>query len=313
MTNSFPSISIIIPTFSRPAALQKCLDSLTRLAYPVEEFEVVVVDDGSPDSINPLIETFQVNLNIYLVQQPNAGPATARNTGAAKAKGTYLVFTDDDCALAPDYLSKLAHRIKDEPDAMIGGLTINALPDNLYATASQLLIDYLYDYFNRDPKKTTLFASNNLAVPATHFKAMNGFDTDFPFAAGEDRELCDRWQHEERNMTYAPELIVYHSHAMNLRSFWRQHFNYGRGAFYFHQLRGKRGQPQLMPEPFSFYLNLLRYPWTRRLGWQTWRLARLLFVSQVANMLGFFWESGVRTEYEVLEKKSKTNKWNTVK
>lgn len=282
--------SIIIPTYARPVQLKRCLGSLTNIAYPSDQFEVIVVSDGSDVPALPVPEDCRHRISTTILRQENSGPATARNTGAGHAKGKHLIFTDDDCTLAPDYLTKLARCIQDEPDAMIGGRTINGLPNNLYATASQLLIDYLYSYFNTDPEKTIFFTSNNLVVPAEQFKASNGFDTSFPLAAGEDRELCDRWQHEERNMIYAPQLVVYHFHDMNLRSFWRQHFNYGRGAFHFHQLRSSRGQSHVRPEPLSFYRNLLRYPFRQELGWWTWLLVGLLFVSQVANAFGFFWE-----------------------
>src|SRR3990172_7747823 len=87
------------------------------------------------------------------VRQRNAGPASARNTGAAQARGEFLAFTDDDCRPAPDWLRGLALRLTQSPDCVIGGRTTNALPDNPYSSASQLLIDYLYSYYNADPDR----------------------------------------------------------------------------------------------------------------------------------------------------------------
>ena len=283
-----PFFSVVIPTYGRPTQLAKCLAALAQLDYPIAQFEVIVVDDGSTIPAQSVVDGFQHQLNVTTIWQENAGPAAARNRGAAAAKGAQILFTDDDCALAPDYLSQLARLIQDEPAAMIGGRTVNALPNNRYATASQLLIDYLYGYFNTDPVKTKLFTSNNLVVPAVLFNVTKGFDTTFPLAAGEDRELCDRWQQEGRKMIYAPELIVHHSHAMTLHSFWQQHFNYGRGAFHYHQLRSGRSQSRITPEPLSFYLNLLTYPFKQSWGWQSGVYVSLLLVTQLANMRGFF-------------------------
>ena len=119
---------------------------------------------------------------------------------------------------------------------------------------------------------------------------IGGFDTLFPLAAGEDREFCDRWQHKGLKIGYEPKAVVFHSHAMTLASFWKQHFNYGRGAFYFHQIRSNRCQTPLKVEPLSFYRDLLMFPVLQSKQFHSFLLSGLLFVSQLANSLGFFWE-----------------------
>jgi GT2 family glycosyltransferase len=119
---------------------------------------------------------------------------------------------------------------------------------------------------------------------------MGGFDAaSFPFTS-EDRELCDHWLHHGYRITYAPEALVYHTHALTFCTFWRQHFNYGRGAFHLHQVRASRGQNRIKLESLSVYVNLLRYPFLRAWGWRVPFLAVLLVVSQVANAAGFVWE-----------------------
>ncbi len=115
-----------------------------------------------------------------------------------------------------------------------------------------------------------------------------GFDTSFALAAGEDRELCDRWRHLGHRIIYASEALVYHSHAMTLRKFWRQHFNYGCGAASFHQARGRRNLGDVKLEPLSFYLTLLRYPLSQGDGRRAIAMTTLLILSQAANAAGFF-------------------------
>jgi GT2 family glycosyltransferase len=190
---------------------------------------VIVVDDGSKTPPEAVVRNFCDQINITLLTRPNSGPASARNTGAAHAKGEFLAFTDHDCASDPAWLKALANRFRAAPDHMIGGQTINALSENIVSTASQQLISYLYDYYNLSYKRTRLFISNNLAVPAEQFRTIGGFDTSFQLAAGEDREFSDRWLHHGYQTTYAPEAMVYHAHALALLSFCGQHFNYGRG------------------------------------------------------------------------------------
>ena len=282
-----PSLSIVIPTYNRPERLQQCLQSLTKLDYPRDRFEVVVVDDGSRMSLAPIAEPFESSLSLRLIRQANAGPANARNTGAAAAHGDYLVFTDDDCQPDVGWLMALAKALQEVPQALVGGCTINALPDNLYSTASQLLIDYLYDYYNQTKKEATFFASNNFAMPRSLYQQLGGFDTSFPLAAGEDREFCDRWRHHGFAMHYAPAMQVYHSHTLTLASFWRQHFNYGRGAFCFHQIRAQRTTKPMQVEPITFYLNLLTYPFSQPSSQPSLLVSGLIFLSQLANVLGF--------------------------
>jgi GT2 family glycosyltransferase len=286
--------SIVIPTYNRPERLDQCLRSLAMLDYPRNCFEVIVVDDGSPTSMERITTPYQQQLNLMLIRQTNAGPAKARNVGAMHAKGQFLVFTDDDCMPASNWLTALATRVATNPDCLIGGQALNALPDNLYSTASQVLIDYLYSYYNSRPQSSTFFASNNLAVPTDRFHQLSGFDTSFPLAAGEDREFCDRWLQQGYKMIYAPEVQVYHAHHLTLKAFWRQHFNYGRGAYCFHSARAKRTQESIRVEPLTFYFNLLKYPFGQSASQQAMQqampLSMLLFISQVANITGFFKE-----------------------
>lgn len=285
--------SIVIPSYNRPLRLKQCLQSLGRLDYPRDRFEVIVVDDGSAMSLDQITAKFEAHLPLRLIQQSNSGPAAARNTGGTAAQGHYLIFTDDDCRPYPGWLKALAEALADVPNALIGGHTVNALPNNLYSTASQLLIDYLYDYYNQSRTGATFFASNNFAVPRILYQQLGGFDTDFPLAAGEDREFCDRWQHHGFPMHYASAMQVHHAHSLTLTSFWRQHFNYGRGGFCFHQARAKRAAKPIQVEPPSFYLNLLTYPFTQPSSQPGVLISGLLFLSQVANVIGFVWE---RTE-----------------
>jgi GT2 family glycosyltransferase len=175
------------------------------------------------------------------------------------------------------------------PDCLIGGRTVNALPDNIYSTASQQLIDYLYSYYNAIGDRAEFFTSNNFALDAETFQKIGGFDTTFSLAAGEDREFCFRWLNSGYGAVYAPEVTVYHSHALTLRKFWQQQFNYGRGAFLFQQIISKRAANRKLQHP-SFYLNLLTYPLFHTPGIQKLLIAALFLLSQVGIAAGLFWE-----------------------
>jgi GT2 family glycosyltransferase len=286
-----PYFSIVVPTRNRPQQLNACLKTITGLEYPRDRFEVIVVNDGGTEPQKSAVEWRRDGIKATFVTQTHAGPARARNRGAEQAEGSFIAFTDDDCLPAPDFLRRLEAALTANPDSLVGGRTVNALIDNPYSAASQLLIHYLYEYYNGPAGQPRFFASNNMALSAERFQAVGGFDTTYIRATAEDREFCDRWLFRGYRMHYDPRVMVYHAHALNLGRFWRQHFTYGRGALHFHRARANRGSQRLSIEPPSFYARLLMYPFTATSGRMGLALGALLLVSQVASAAGFTWEA----------------------
>ncbi len=290
MTDNLPYFSIVIPTYNRPRELAGCLDSFRRLDYPRERFEIIVVDDGGKEDLDAVVEPFREDFDITLLKQPNTGPAGARNAGVERAKGEFIACTDDDCTPDKAWLKSFAARFAETPECIIGGRIVNAQPENLYSTASQLLIDYLYVYYNSVPDRARFFTGNNLAVPSASLKAIGSFDITYPRTAGEDRELCDRWLQAGGTMLYAPEAVVSHSNVLTFTTLCRQHFTYGRGAYCFRKIRARRTRSRIKVEPLSFYLELVRFPFSRTEIAEKVKIAALLVVAQAMNAAGFFWE-----------------------
>jgi GT2 family glycosyltransferase len=290
MAHRDPFFSVIVPTYQRARQLAVCLDALARQKYPRDGFEVLIVDDGSAISPQATVDAFRDRINVRLLAQTHSGPAAARNYGARHAVGIFLVFTDDDCAPSRTWLQTLGARFLSFPDCALGGQTINGVPDNPYSTTSQLLVDYLYDRCNSNPQQAAFVASNNLALPAERFWTLGGFDAAWNRAAGEDREFCDRWISHGYQIIYVPEAVVEHLHGLTWRTFVCQHFNYGRGAFYFRRTYARRHQQSFRVERLSFYLGTLRYPFFRAKLPKALVNAFLILAAQVANAAGFFCE-----------------------
>lgn len=279
--------SVVVPTYGRPEQLAACVESLDRLDYPRDAFEVVVVDDGSPQPPDETVSSIETSLVLRLVHQENSGPAMARNRGAQVASGRFVAFVDDDCRPRADWLSALDGALAEDPECLAGGRIENALPGNLCSEASQLLVSFLYEYFDGSEGRPRMFCSNNMALARSRFLEVGGFDESMPRAAAEDRELCDRWHFRGRRLSYVDGAVVDHHHRMGLGAYWRQHFNYGRGAYLYHRIRKRDERGALTPEPPAFYLRLLGYPFRRGLGPRRWALVMLLFIAQVANVGGF--------------------------
>lgn len=99
--------SVIVPVYNTAAFLPKCLDSL--LAQDFEDFEIVAVDDGSPDESFSILQRYAERNpgKVRIFQKENGGLSEARNFGIAHAEGEYLAFADSDDSVSPSFLRKM--------------------------------------------------------------------------------------------------------------------------------------------------------------------------------------------------------------
>lgn len=115
-------ISVIIPLYNKEAIIERTLMSV--LSQDYDNFEVVIVDDGSTDNSLSVVERvfpqikrkLNVNTNVDIIKQENGGPSKARNTGVKHAKGDWIVFLDADDELLPGSLTRFSNLIKENSD-----------------------------------------------------------------------------------------------------------------------------------------------------------------------------------------------------
>ena len=212
------------------------------------ELELVVVDDASPGAGDVARAVAELDSARLVRHEAPRGPAAARNTGAREAAAPIVLFTDDDCEPAPDWAERLLIRLEAGSDAA-GGVTVNALTDNAFARASQLIAGSLRLPLGDRPESLSFSPTSNLACRADLIAAIP-FDEAFLTAAGEDREWCARFVETGHVIASEPTAVVRHRHQLTLSEFWRQHVRYGQGA----QLFRSRHAARL---PFSFYARLL--------------------------------------------------------
>lgn len=106
------SLSIIVPVFNVSKYLRKCVDSLLAQGLKQEEYEIILVDDGSTDNSGSIADSYASSfLNIHVIHQNNQGLSSARNAGLASAEGEYVQFVDSDDYLQPGTLRPLLEKV----------------------------------------------------------------------------------------------------------------------------------------------------------------------------------------------------------
>jgi GT2 family glycosyltransferase len=289
------SCTVVIPTRDRPTLLADCLEAIARSDYPLDLLDVVVVDDGAAgeETAAGTVEAVVDRLDVSLLGSNGRGPSAARNLGATRARGSILLFTDDDCRVDAQWVRTLSSSIRDTANTAAGGRIANRLGGNRWSTASQRVLDIVYAYYNADPARATFVASNNLAVHADAFRELGGFDERFRWA--EDRDFCRRWLGAGHELIYVPTAIVEHAHRLTGEAFVRQQFAYGRGAFHFHRTAARNGDSQAA-RTRGFYSDVPRL--ARRVvrqeggaGKGIARVALEIGGWQLANVAGFAWEA----------------------
>ena len=117
-------ISVVIPLYNKEASIKQSLMSVLSQSY--QDFEVVIVDDGSTDNSVAKVEEIQ-DSRIRLIRQENGGPSKARNTGVKNAKGEWILFLDADDEMLPEALEFFSEKIQKNADAdmFLGEVIVN--------------------------------------------------------------------------------------------------------------------------------------------------------------------------------------------
>jgi glycosyltransferase involved in cell wall biosynthesis len=162
--------SVIIPVYNSTASLQECLSAVARSNY--HRFEVMVVDDGSTEPVEPLVRRFGFK---YLRIDGPGGPARARNRGAVWASGSHLVFIDADVCVHPDALERFAAAFTADlqVDAVIGSYDDSPSEPNFLSQYKNLFHHYVHQ--SCDGQIHT-FWSGCGAINREVFLTFGGFD-----------------------------------------------------------------------------------------------------------------------------------------
>lgn len=219
--------SIVVPVYNRPDEVEELLESISKQTFQ-EDFEVVIVEDGSSQPAKDVVEAYSDSLNISYYFKPNSGPGDSRNYGMKRAKGNYYLIFDSDCILPPQYLSEVSKALRNKYVDCFGG------PDAAHSsfTTIQKAISYAMTAFlttggirgGKNAVNKFQPRSFNMGISKEAFEKTQGFGQIHP---GEDPDLTIRIWNEGYETVLITDAYVYHKRRISWEKFYIQVNKFG--------------------------------------------------------------------------------------
>jgi len=216
--------SVIIPAYNAERTLAACLEALTCQSVSGNDYEIILVDDGSTDGTSIIAKNFNVNY----VFQTNQGPAAARNRGVRIAAGDIILFTDSDCIPEYNWMEEMVRPFINP--AVIG--VKGAYKTRQKELAARFVQAEFEDRYRLLQKHSfiDMVDTYSASFKKDVFLKIGGFDVSFPVANNEDTDLSYRLSTAGYGLIFNPKAFVYHIHPNTFikylklkfwRGFWR--------------------------------------------------------------------------------------------
>lgn len=236
--------TVVVPTYGRSAALEALVAALAQGEPVPGGVELILVDDGSPQP--PGVDLDAVPFPAALYQQANAGAASARNLALRHARGTRVVFLNDDAVPAADLVARHA-ALGHAREQTVGAFDL--LPAHaaqplgaLVSTSTLLFAQSGLDPAARYPGR--LLCTGNASLPRRLLLEIGGFEPGIPAAGGEDTELGARlYAATGVSVRVDPTLRCGHDHPQRLAGLVRRQAHMGAFAAW---MTGRTGDPRYL-------------------------------------------------------------------
>ncbi len=219
--------SVIVPVYNRPEEIDELLKSLTRQTY--NNFEVIIVEDGSEDRCEHIAEKYSDQLNLRYYYKENSGQGFSRNFGFRQARGGYFVVFDSDCIIPSHYFEAVNRYLRLNDVDCWGG------PDRAHPSFSPLqkAISFSMTSFfttggirgRKNHIGTFHPRSFNMGISREVFEKTGGYRIT---RMGEDIEFSLRIIQQGFRAGLIAEAYVYHKRRTDFRQFYRQLHFFGR-------------------------------------------------------------------------------------
>ena len=179
MSKGMPKVSVVIAAYNSMRYLPQTLDTV--LAQTFQDFEVIIVDDGSDDHIKAWAETLTYP-QVKFFSQANAGSAAARNTALSHATGDYVAFLDADDLWEPRKLETHVQVLDDRPEVGLVYSWVATIDEQDRPQGKVCANSELGDVLPRLIEHDIIECGSNPVIRRTCFERVGGFDTSFPYA-----------------------------------------------------------------------------------------------------------------------------------
>nr|WP_299173835.1 glycosyltransferase [uncultured Allomuricauda sp.] len=220
-------LSIIVPVYNRPEEIRELLESLC-LQTTQKDFEIVIVEDGSNESSEDVVQRFKNQLQIAYYFKPNSGPGDSRNFGMSKAKGNYFIILDSDCILPKQYLAEVHKELETDFVHCFGGPDA---ADESFAIVQKAINYVMTSFFTtggiRGGKKSVgkfQPRSFNMGISKEAYEKVGGFGRIHP---GEDPDLTFRIWEAGYTSRLFPNAFVFHKRRIDWNKFYIQVNKFG--------------------------------------------------------------------------------------
>jgi GT2 family glycosyltransferase len=244
-------ISVVIPTRERWPMLEGTLQALARQDVSGVRAEVVVADNWSRDGSRERAAALDLPFPIRIVCEPRRGPGPPRNAGVMAASGDVVLFIGDDCRPAsPGFLRGHVEAHAASTHCVQGHVAWDSAHEITPVMAWLAATDKLYAWHRVAAQEPGpfLFYTSNVSLPRNAFLAVDGFDERFSRYGWEDYELGMRLADRGLQLTYRPDLVVWHEHRYELRDSLRRMDALGQTANLFRRLHPDRARDEV-PAP----------------------------------------------------------------
>ncbi|MGB1043050.1 MAG: glycosyltransferase, partial [Tenacibaculum sp.] len=221
------SFSIIVPVYNRPQEIEELLESLTKQDFK-KAYEVIIIEDGSQDSSEKIVNSYQDKLNLKYFYKDNSGAGASRNYGMQRATGNYFIILDSDVIVPSNYLSAVNKALTENyTDAFGGPDAAHESFTNLQKAINYSMTSVLTTGGIRGKKNGVgkfQPRSFNLGMSKKAFDKTNGFSR---MKTGEDIDLTFRLWENGFDTQLIEKAFVYHKRRSTLKQFFKQTFSFG--------------------------------------------------------------------------------------
>jgi glycosyltransferase involved in cell wall biosynthesis len=201
-----PSVSVIICTYNRRDLLRQCLTSLLNQTYPEDAYEIIVVDDGSTDGTQAILQEMPARPQppLRYFKQDNKGSAAARNLGIGNAQGRVIASIDDDCIATASWIENAVPHFAIDAIVGVQGQTLPVEPVRLHFFPPRF--SYTIEVTKEVPNRPTC----NVFYRKQAILDVGGFNENFKMAGAEDADLAFRIERKGK-VVFDPDVLVYHA------------------------------------------------------------------------------------------------------